>query len=83
MTLVGISLLERLMENEVYQKNPESNCYNANVLTKLVNNYRSHPAIIAPSNRLFYDGDLIASGPPSKGAIFICQHQAYNNPKNN
>lgn len=59
---LGISLLERLTETSVYQKDPQSNLYNANVLTKLVFNYRSHPTLISPSNRLFYDGDLIAKG---------------------
>lgn len=54
-------MLERLMDTNVYQKLPESNSYNANVITKLVHNYRSHPTFIAPSNRLFYEGDLIAS----------------------
>lgn len=55
-------MLERLIDMKVYQKHPESNLHNPNVLTKLRFNYRSHPAIIALSNGLFYNGDLIAKG---------------------
>lgn len=62
----GLSLLERLIETQFYQKDPTTKLHNANVLTKLSFNYRSHPSIISPSNRLFYDGDLIAKGDISK-----------------
>jgi hypothetical protein len=36
----------------------ESGFYNPVVITKLVQNYRSHPAIMALPSRLFYDNDL-------------------------
>ena len=51
-----LSLLERLMERcEVYREP-----FDPRVATKLVQNYRSHPDILALPNRLFYDGDLKA-----------------------
>lgn len=59
-------MLERLIDTKVYEKLPDSNDHNPNVLTKLLFNYRSHPAIIAMSNNLFYNGDLIAKGNISK-----------------
>ncbi|CAI5647581.1 unnamed protein product [Oreochromis niloticus] len=57
---MGVSLLERLMNNfSMYQKNAGgvfSNCF----VTKLLRNYRSHPAILKIPNELFYDGELQA-----------------------
>ena len=29
-------------------------------ITKLIRNYRCHPALLSPYNSLFYDGDLVA-----------------------
>ncbi|KAM4562218.1 putative helicase mov-10-B.2 [Odontesthes bonariensis] len=56
---MGVSLLERLMNDfTLYQKNEEvfNNCF----VTKLLRNYRSHPAILKIPNELFYDGELQA-----------------------
>lgn len=36
------------------------NHYDKKVITKLVQNYRSHPRILDIPNRAFYDGDLVA-----------------------
>ena len=41
----------------VYTREPEGT-YNGRVLTKLVNNYRSHRAIIEIPKQLFYDNEL-------------------------
>ncbi|CAB3371372.1 Hypothetical predicted protein [Cloeon dipterum] len=57
---LGDSLLVRLMETELYRKDMTG--YNANVLTKLTYNYRSHPHILKVPNELFYDGELIPCG---------------------
>ncbi|CAH0778069.1 unnamed protein product [Bemisia tabaci] len=57
---LNISLLERLMSLELYQKN--NNKYNPNVITKLVQNHRSHGAVIEVSNILFYDNELKVNG---------------------
>ncbi|KAJ1532193.1 hypothetical protein ONE63_000814 [Megalurothrips usitatus] len=59
------SMLERLMSLPLYSKKPSTNRYDPNVLTKLVLNYRSHPAILKVSNDLFYDGELKPVGDKS------------------
>uniref|UniRef100_A0A672H426 RNA helicase n=1 Tax=Salarias fasciatus TaxID=181472 RepID=A0A672H426_SALFA len=53
---LGVSLLQRLMDNfSVYKKDDGLN--NAFV-TKLLQNYRSHPAILKVPNERFYDNEL-------------------------
>nr|XP_006811932.1 PREDICTED: putative helicase MOV-10-like [Saccoglossus kowalevskii] len=55
------SLLERFMQTcPVYQREGPDHPYNANMLTKLVRNYRSHPDILRLPNDLFYNGELQA-----------------------
>ncbi|XP_023280958.1 putative helicase mov-10-B.2 isoform X2 [Seriola lalandi dorsalis] len=55
---MGISLLERMMNNfPLYQK--EEGVYNNRFVTKLLHNYRSHPAILKIPNEMFYDGELL------------------------
>uniref|UniRef100_A0A3Q2CYX7 Putative helicase mov-10-B.2 n=1 Tax=Cyprinodon variegatus TaxID=28743 RepID=A0A3Q2CYX7_CYPVA len=59
MLSAGASLLERLMTDfPLYQKN--EGVYNNLYVTKLLRNYRSHPAILKIPNELFYDGELQA-----------------------
>lgn len=54
---LGRSFLERLMSScEVYQR--QDGKFDPRVLTRLVRNYRSHPAIVNLPSRLFYDSDL-------------------------
>nr|XP_046252029.1 putative helicase mov-10-B.1 isoform X1 [Scatophagus argus] len=54
---MGVSLLERLMKDfPLYQKN--EGMFNNRFVTKLLHNYRSHPAILKIPNELFYDGEL-------------------------
>ncbi|XP_046881375.1 putative helicase mov-10-B.1 isoform X1 [Hypomesus transpacificus] len=56
---LGLSLLERLMKhNSLYQKTGELGHYNSRFVTKLLRNYRSHPAILKIPNQLFYDNEL-------------------------
>lgn len=53
-----ISLLERLMTScNTYSRDAREG-YNSDLLTKLVNNYRSHRAIIEIPKQLFYDNEL-------------------------
>lgn len=52
------SLMEHLMKKDVYKRNHETGRFNQNVMTQLVKNYRSHPAILQISNELFYEGKL-------------------------
>lgn len=55
---LGVSLLGRLMDTvDLYQR--IDNKFNPLVLTKLVANFRSHPAILKVPNELFYERDLI------------------------
>ncbi|KAJ6638543.1 putative helicase mov-10-B.1 [Pseudolycoriella hygida] len=56
---LGRSMIERLMDIDIYKKDPITNKYNSKVLTKLIINYRSHPSIIQISNKMFYDNELI------------------------
>ncbi|XP_066209574.1 helicase MOV-10 isoform X1 [Saccopteryx leptura] len=56
---LGYSLLERLLTyNALYKKGPDG--YNAQFITKLLRNYRSHPTILDIPNRLYYEGELQA-----------------------
>ncbi|KAJ0036768.1 hypothetical protein NQD34_005445 [Periophthalmus magnuspinnatus] len=56
---MGLSLLERLMTDfPLYQKN--IGVFDNRFVTKLLRNYRSHPAILQIPNELFYDGELQA-----------------------
>lgn len=56
---LDVSLLERLtVKEKVYEK--ENGKYNAVVITKLLENYRSHHGLLKLPNDLFYDGELIA-----------------------
>ncbi|CAH1784099.1 unnamed protein product [Owenia fusiformis] len=57
------SILERYMKQcEVYDKavnpGPDLKSFNPNLITKLVRNYRSHPAILRIPNELFYNSEL-------------------------
>jgi helicase MOV-10 len=60
---LNMSLLERLMENHVYQPRPDQG-YNERFITKLVKNFRSHPAILDLPSRLFYNHELVPSADP-------------------
>ncbi|XP_054464459.1 putative helicase mov-10-B.2 [Anoplopoma fimbria] len=54
---MGVSLLERLMTDfPLYQK--DEGVFNNRFVTKLLRNYRSHPAILKVPNELFYDNEL-------------------------
>ncbi|XP_023245844.1 putative helicase mov-10-B.1 [Copidosoma floridanum] len=41
-----------------YEKDDVNNEYDERFITKLINNYRSHPSLIHVSNQLFYEGEL-------------------------
>lgn len=57
------SFLERIMLNPQY--NHENIEYRGITYSKLVQNYRNHPAILATSNKEFYAGELQACAPVS------------------
>lgn len=54
-------MLERLMRIDLYKKNNDGK-YDSRYVTKLLNNYRSHPAILEIPSKLFYDGELNPMG---------------------
>ncbi|XP_072026794.1 putative helicase MOV-10 [Amphiura filiformis] len=57
-----LSLLERLMtQNPLYtrkESDESKEIYDSRILTKLIRNYRSHPAILKLPNQMFYDNEL-------------------------
>uniref|UniRef100_A0A671KB94 RNA helicase n=1 Tax=Sinocyclocheilus anshuiensis TaxID=1608454 RepID=A0A671KB94_9TELE len=57
---LGQSLLERLMkQNALYQKSQDGHSgFDTRFVTKLLRNYRSHPAILTIPNELFYENEL-------------------------
>ncbi|KAI8503659.1 hypothetical protein Bbelb_186300 [Branchiostoma belcheri] len=66
---LGQSLLERLMTRAPYlrdnNKFSQHGAYNPLLVTKLVCNYRSHPALLKLPSELFYHGDLFTLADPS------------------
>uniref|UniRef100_A0A4W6DPG2 RNA helicase n=1 Tax=Lates calcarifer TaxID=8187 RepID=A0A4W6DPG2_LATCA len=55
---MGVSLLERLMRDIDLYKSRDIYGFNNRFVTKLLRNYRSHPAILKIPNELFYKGEL-------------------------
>jgi len=57
---LATSLLERMMARPLYGRSDSgSGDYNPLVLTKLVQNYRSHEVLLRLPNELFYEGELL------------------------
>lgn len=59
---LNISLLERLMNRPLYCRDEDKfvdhGCYDPLLVTKLVNNYRSHPAVLKLPSAVFYHDEL-------------------------
>ncbi|XP_074833526.1 helicase MOV-10 isoform X1 [Carettochelys insculpta] len=67
-----VSLLERLMlHNSLYQKGAQG--YNPQFITKLLQNYRSHAALLEIPNQQFYDGELQECADP----LISCSYCAW------
>ncbi|KAJ7676479.1 P-loop containing nucleoside triphosphate hydrolase protein [Mycena rosella] len=61
-----ISYLSRIMQREIYSLDPGTTAGGSGItIVKLVNNFRSHPAILDFSNHQFYNGELIPCGNPA------------------
>lgn len=64
-----MSLLERMMSRDLYQQDEEKfgdhGGFNPALVTMLVNNYRSHPAILDLPSRLFYYSQLKPHADPA------------------
>ena len=60
---LNISLLERLINRPLYRRNEakfsDHGCYDSLLVTKLVNNYRSHPAVLKLPSAVFYHDELV------------------------
>lgn len=59
---LGVSLMERMMSCEKFKKNPT---FDDRYAVQLLDNYRSHPAILKFCNEHFYEGALRAKMPIS------------------
>ena len=55
---LAMSLLERLMASPLYRRG--SSGYDGRCITKLVRNFRSHPALLRLPARLYYSDELIS-----------------------
>lgn len=71
-------MIERLMDMDIYKRDPLTNKYNSNVITKLIQNYRSHPAIIQLSNQMFYDNELVPSAQKGNNFFFFIISHKFN-----
>ncbi|KAJ6572149.1 P-loop containing nucleoside triphosphate hydrolase protein [Mycena capillaripes] len=61
-----VSYLARVMQRDIYSLDPQTEMGGSGItIVKLVNNFRSHPAILDFSNQQFYDGELIPCGNPA------------------
>ncbi|RVE71576.1 hypothetical protein OJAV_G00053290 [Oryzias javanicus] len=60
---LGVSLLERLMNNPLYSR--QDSGYNPKLVTKLIYNYRSHEALLTLPSKLFYHSELCFQAPRS------------------
>ncbi|XP_065066757.1 RNA helicase Mov10l1-like [Rhopilema esculentum] len=72
---LGTSMLERLISRSLYARNEiefaDDGCYNPLLVTKLVNNYRSHESLLNLSSTLFYHGELRPFAKPELINSFI------------
>jgi len=59
---MGMSYMERLVKESPAYRVDENGMFPPELVTLLVRNYRSHPAILKLPNEMFYDNKLIASG---------------------
>lgn len=59
-----ISYMERLSTKPIYKRNYITNEYNNQYTIMLTHQYRSHAAIMDVSNRVFYNGELVAAASP-------------------
>lgn len=59
------SFMEHLFNRRLYQRDSITGAFNATYITQLVDNYRSHPAILQMPSELFYENSLKAKA--SKG----------------
>lgn len=66
-----ISMLERLMNTDVYKRDEKTRKFNHNYVTQLTKNYRSHESLLKVSNELFYENTLEACADNCKCFFFL------------
>jgi helicase MOV-10 len=59
---MAMSYMERLTLRGAYGRSSTDRQYPPHLLTKLIQNYRSHPAIMQLPNVMFYDNELLMCG---------------------
>nr|XP_006811620.1 PREDICTED: LOW QUALITY PROTEIN: putative helicase Mov10l1-like [Saccoglossus kowalevskii] len=78
----NISLLERLTQRLLYNRDEDKfkdhGNYDPLLVTKLVENYRSHPALLKLSSKIFYHDELIAQADEKKTDC-LCQWESLTN----
>ncbi|KAJ6648786.1 putative helicase mov-10-B.2 [Pseudolycoriella hygida] len=62
--LAGVSMFQRLYRSDPYRKDSRTKEYNQRYISKLKNNYRSHPKLVALPNKLFYNHEIRSSANP-------------------
>lgn len=60
-----------LRQSNRFISDPKTKEYDGRVITKLIQNYRSHEDLLCVPNELFYDGDLVARAPLDVQNAFI------------
>lgn len=61
-----VSMFQRLYSSYPYLKDSKAKVYNQRFISKLKNNYRSHPKLVAVPNQLFYNNEIRSSANPGK-----------------
>lgn len=59
---MSMSYMERLTLRGAYARSSTDQQYPPHLLTKLIHNYRSHPAIMKLPNEMFYENELLMCG---------------------
>ena len=67
------------MSKHRYQRNPTNKSFDKNFVTQLLDNYRSHPAILQFSNVLFYESKLRAKVPEPERSFALQWNYLSNN----
>lgn len=70
------SLFERLFNLPLYQRDALTGEYNQQYITQLVQNYRSHKAILKIPNELFYENTLEAMASPGNFIFQVVNFQS-------
>lgn len=64
-------MLERLMNNDLYERDEKTGKFNEKYLTQLTKNYRSHISLLNVSNELFYENTLETCADSCKFSFFF------------